>query len=90
MPFFEYIQYSPRGAEGSSSTGYEYGTGWSMPPEEILGTLWPAFMGNLRDYWGRNPFKLHSDYIGVATLILASFGFLPRWAGGGSPGSSSS
>ena len=49
MPFFEYIQYSPRGAEGSSSTGYEYGTGWSMPPEEVLGTLWPAFMGNLRD-----------------------------------------
>ena len=76
MPFFEYIQYSPRGAEGSSSTGYEYGTGWSMPPEEVLGTLWPAFMGNLRDYWGRNPFKLHSDYIGVATLLLASFGFL--------------
>jgi len=76
MPFFEYIQYSPRGAEGSSSTGYDYGTGWSMPPEEVIGTLWPAFMGNLRDYWGRNPFKLHSDYIGVAALILASFGFL--------------
>ncbi|HQR17683.1 MAG TPA: YfhO family protein [Gemmatimonadales bacterium] len=75
MPFFEYITYSPRGAAGSSSTGYEYGTGWSMPPEEVLGTLWPAFMGNLRDYWGRNPFKLHSDYIGVATLMLASFGF---------------
>ncbi len=76
MPFFEYIQYSPRGAEGSSSTGYAYGTGWSMPPEEVIGTLWPAFMGNLRDYWGRNPFKLHSDYIGVAAIILASFGFL--------------
>ena len=76
MPFFEYIKYSPRGAEGSSSTGYDYGTGWSMPPEEVLGTLWPAFMGNLRDYWGRNPFKLHSDYIGVAALMLASFGFL--------------
>lgn len=75
MPFFEYIQYSPRGAEGSSSTGYAYGTGWSMPPEEVIGTLWPAFMGNLRDYWGRNPFKLHSDYVGVAALILASFGF---------------
>ena len=76
MPFFEYIPFSPRGAEGSSSTGYAYGTGWSMPPEEVFGTLWPAFMGNLRDYWGRNPFKLHSDYVGVATLVLASFGFL--------------
>jgi len=76
MPFFEYIPFSPRGAEGSSSSGYAYGTGWSMPPEEVFGTLWPAFMGNLRDYWGRNPFKLHSDYVGVAALILASFGFL--------------
>jgi hypothetical protein len=75
LPFFEYIKFSPRGAAGSSSTGYEYGTGWSMPPEELLGTLWPAFMGNLRDYWGRNPFKLHSDYIGVAALMLASFSF---------------
>lgn len=75
VPFFEYIRYSPRGAEGSSSTGYAYGTGWSMPPEETLGALWPAFMGQLRDYWGRNPFKLHSDYIGVATLLLAAFGF---------------
>jgi hypothetical protein len=75
LPFFEYIKFSPRGAAGSSSTGYDYGTGWSMPPEEVLGTLWPAFMGNLRDYWGRNPFKLHSDYIGVVTLMLATFGF---------------
>lgn len=76
MPFFEFIPFSPRGATGSSSTGYEYGTGWSMPPEEVIGTLWPAFMGNLVEYWGRNPFKLHSDYIGVVALILASFGFL--------------
>ena len=90
MPFFEYIKYSPRGAEGSSSTGYAYGTGWSMPPEEVIGTLWPAFMGNLRDYWGRNPFKLHSDYIGVVALILASFGFLLKGRRKHSPGSSSS
>jgi len=75
MPFLEYIKFSPRGAEGSTSTGYAYGTGWSMPPEEVFGTLWPAFMGNLGNYWGRNPFKTHSDYIGVVTLILASFGF---------------
>jgi len=75
VPFFEYIPFSPRGAEGSSSTGYAYGTGWSMPPEETLGALWPAFVGMLRDYWGRNPFKLHSDYIGVAALLLATFSF---------------
>jgi len=75
LPFFEYIKFSPRGAAGSTSSGYDYGTGWSMPPEEVFGTLWPAFMGNLRDYWGRNPFKLHSDYIGVVTLMLATFSF---------------
>jgi len=75
LPFFEYIKFSPRGATGSTSTGYDYATGWSMPPEEVLGTLWPAFIGSLGDYWGRNLFKFHSDYIGVVALMLASFGF---------------
>jgi len=46
-----------------------------MPPEELIDGLWPAFSGILENYWGRNLFKLHSEYIGVATLILATFSF---------------
>lgn len=74
IPFAEYIAYSPRGAPGSSSTGWEYATSWAMPPEELLNALWPTFSGMLEHYWGRNAFKLHSEYLGVVALILASFG----------------
>jgi hypothetical protein len=78
VPFFEYLPFSPRGAAGSSSTGYEYATGWSMPPEELLNTVWPAFSGMLFDYWGRNQFKLHSEYVGAAVALLALLSFRLR------------
>jgi hypothetical protein len=74
-PFAQYLPFSPRGVAGSSSTGWEYAIGWSMPPEEILNTVWPGFSGMLFDYWGRNQFKLHSEYIGVAVVLLALLSF---------------
>jgi len=74
-PFAHYLPFSPRGVAGSSSTGWDYAIGWSMPPEEILNTVWPAFSGMLDDYWGRNQFKLHSEYIGVGVVLLALLGF---------------
>ncbi len=74
LPFREYLALSARG--GGATPGnvdpWTYHTGWSTPPEEILNTLWPAFSGMLESYWGRNAFKLHSEYIGVVALILAS------------------
>ena len=75
VPFFDYLPFSPRGVAGSSSTGWEFATGWSMPPEEILNVVWPAFSGMLENYWGRNQFKLHSEYIGVGVLLLALLSF---------------
>jgi hypothetical protein len=45
-----------------------------MPPEELLNVLWPTFSGMLENYWGRNFFKLHSEYLGVVPLILATLG----------------
>ncbi len=75
IPFAEYIAFSPRGAAEGTSRGWAYATGWSMPPEELINTLWPAFSGMLESYWGRNPFKLHSEYIGVIPLMLATFAF---------------
>jgi hypothetical protein len=74
LPFLEYIPFSPRGAAGRSSTGWEYATLFSMPPEEILNIVWPKFSGALETYWGRNSIKLHSECIGAATLLLATFG----------------
>jgi hypothetical protein len=74
IPFVEYIGHSPRGAPGSASTGWEYATSWAMPPEELLNVLWPTFSGMLENYWGRNFFKLHSEYLGVVPLVLATLG----------------
>ena len=75
VPFLDYLPWSPRGVAGSTSTGWAYATSWSMPPEEILNTVWPGWSGMLRDYWGRNPFKLHSEYSGAAVVLLALLSF---------------
>src|SRR5690606_24422768 len=71
MPFAEYLPFSPRSATGSSSSGWEYGTSWAMPALELIGTMWGGFNGWLGTYWGTNTFKLHSDYIGLLTGLLA-------------------
>lgn len=79
IPFVEYIAYSPRGAgaaaAGGVSTGWEFATSYSMPPEELLNVVWPSFSGMVENYWGRNPLKFHSEYLGVVPLMLACFGF---------------
>jgi hypothetical protein len=71
LPFFEYIPFSPR--EGGR--GYEYATSFSMPPEELLNAYLPEFSGILDAYWGRNPLKFHSEYLGAAVLTLAGAAF---------------
>lgn len=61
---------------GGERTGYTYATSWSMHPEEVAGMLVPSFQGyqsgldrNL--YWGKNPFKLNSEYNGILPILLA-------------------
>ncbi|MDP2960987.1 MAG: hypothetical protein Q8N71_06130, partial [candidate division Zixibacteria bacterium] len=70
-------KYSPR-AEGGK--GYEYSTSWSFHPEELASQLVPEFVGiNLQNegdtYWGRNGFKINSDYAGIVPLIFAFLAF---------------
>jgi hypothetical protein len=77
-PFADYISFSPRGAAEGASRGWDYATGWSMPPDELINVIWPAFSGILENYWGRNAFKLHSEYIGVIPLILVTFAYQLR------------
>jgi hypothetical protein len=73
IPFLQYIPYSPRGA-GGPSAGWEYATLFSMPPEEIVTTVLPQFNGVLDHYWGRNVFKLHTEYLGAIVIVLAVLG----------------
>jgi hypothetical protein len=77
LPFLQYIPYSPRGTGGPSG-GWEYATLFSMPPEELVTTVLPQFNGVLEGYWGRNFFKLHTEYLGAVVVVLATVGLGDR------------
>jgi hypothetical protein len=66
--------FSVRG-EGERQT-YEHATSWSMHPEEVASLVVPEFGGINEHYWGRNPFKLNSEYPGIAVWTLGLFGLL--------------
>ena len=77
LPFLQYIPYSPR-AVGGPSGGWDYATLFSMPPEELVTTVLPQFNGVLDHYWGRNVFKLHTEYLGAIVVVLAVLGLGDR------------
>ena len=77
LPFLQYIPYSPRGAGGPSG-GWDYAVLFSMPPEELMTTVLPQFNGVLEHYWGRNFFKLHTEYLGAIVVALAVIGVADR------------
>lgn len=76
LPFLEYIPHSPRA--GGYSVGYagstSYGVPWDHVPEFFLG----GFTGAPEAYWGSNPLKLHSEYLGLPVIALAILGFGDR------------
>ena len=74
MPFFAYIPFSPR-ASGGPDQGWEFATSYALPPSEIFTFLLPQFNGVLDHYWGSNPIKFHTEYVGFLPLVLAAFAF---------------
>ena len=78
VPFLAYLPYSPRAADGGSSTGWDYAIAFSMPPEEIVSTILPQFNGVLDAYWGRNFFKLHTEFLGAVPILLAALAWGDR------------
>jgi hypothetical protein len=75
LPF---INYGPFSARGGGAQGWEYATSYAMPPENIVDWLVATFTGVLGKYWGSNFFKLHSEYVGAATLALVAVGVVSR------------
>jgi hypothetical protein len=71
IPFLDYIKYSPR-AEGGPDTGWAFATSYAFPPRELFTLLLPQFNGVLEHYWGQNPIKFHTEYMGALPLILAA------------------
>ena len=43
-------------------------------PEEAASLVVPEFSGINENYWGRNSFKLNSEYPGLSILFLGLFG----------------
>jgi hypothetical protein len=79
LPLRSYVDWSPR----AGGTDWAHVTSFSMPPEELINAFVPQFSGLLNDYWGRNNIHLHSEYAGVAVLILAGAGmFAPQFRRG--------
>lgn len=70
LPVREYVDWSPR----AGGKEYAHAVSYSMPIEELLNTVVPEFTGLRDNYWGRNIIHLHSEYPGVAVLVLAGAG----------------
>ncbi|MEO0070775.1 MAG: hypothetical protein ABIK39_01635, partial [candidate division WOR-3 bacterium] len=75
LPIYGNLPYGARGAE----RGYEFATSWSMPIAETFDLLTPNFSGGLWNYWSKNPFKLHSEYLGILPLLFALIALCRSW-----------
>ncbi len=75
LPSLAYLPFSPRGGIGR---GYSFATSWSLPIVELFDLLTPHFSGLLENYWGSNPFKLHTEYLGIVPLLLAGIAIIYR------------
>ena len=87
LPFFDYVDQSPRGGEGR---GYEYAVSYSMAPQHLIAMAVPeqagireAYTDRIQrkfqatgDLGGENSFKLHTEYVGAFALVLLALGLL--------------
>jgi hypothetical protein len=66
------------GVRGGGTGGYEFASSWALPPQELTALVLPDLVGSLDSYWGSNPFKLHTEYLGAVPLALALLGAAAR------------
>jgi hypothetical protein len=72
VPVREYAAYSIRGGGGGGGLNYDYATGWSLHPKEMLTFVFPwAFGYGKATYWGEMPFTDYPNYVGLVTSVLA-------------------
>lgn len=74
IPFLEYSSISPR----QTGKGWEFATSWSMHPHEFFDVLFRGFSGLKEIYWGQNPFKLHTEYMGLSVFLIATLSFFAK------------
>ena len=79
LPAIDYSEYSIRGGPISDGANYEYATGWSFHPKEILTFFIPSAFGfGGQPYWGFMPFTDYPNYMGIIILLLALIGLLGK------------
>jgi hypothetical protein len=66
------------GARGVAR-GYAYATSWAMPALELIDLVIPTYSGLLDNYWGFNHFKIHMEYFGMFSLVMALFTIALCW-----------
>ena len=71
LPFYHYIPFSPR---ATGYYGFEGSVSFAIPWEHVPEFFLAGFVGSIRNYWGSNPLKLHSEYLGLAVVALAALG----------------
>ncbi|MCL7979977.1 MAG: hypothetical protein M8840_02690 [marine benthic group bacterium] len=69
VPTWRILDIAVRGGTGES--GYGFASSWALPPQELTALILPDLVGSLQTYWGTNPFKLHTEYLGVVPVALA-------------------
>jgi len=76
LPFIQYIPHSPRAA--GYAVDYQGTTSFGIPWNHIPEFLIAGFTGDTETYWGSNPLKLHSEYLGLPVVALALLGLGDR------------
>jgi hypothetical protein len=73
LPFWEYIPYSPR---AETYRGFAGATSYAIPWVHVPEFFLSGFAGQSAagTYWGSNPIKLHSEYLGLPVIALAILG----------------
>jgi hypothetical protein len=69
LPTLALLEHVVRAAPES---GYEFAASWALQPQEVTALFLPDLVGSLETYWGANVFKLHTEYVGVVPVALAT------------------
>ena len=68
VPTFELLDHVTRQA---TERGYAFASSFALPWQELTALFLPDLVGSLETYWGSNPLKLHTEYLGAIPAALA-------------------
>jgi len=79
LPAMDYTPFSIRGGSAGGGADYNYATGWSFHPKEIMTFFIPSAFGfGGQPYWGNMPFTDYPNYMGIIILLLAMIGLIHK------------